>query len=262
MKGRIFIGRFLVRLGGFIKSLAVVVMRPEDLIEFSLLSYARRKPIGTFSSDAFIESGLYPPEEKLVDNLKQKGGNLLILGVGGGREVLAFVRMGYLVTGADFLPELVAKAKENASRYGYEFKGDIQEFSRLDTGADRYDVVWLSYAMYSSISTREKRINMLRRIWKSLKTGGEFACQFYYDPFVRPKPVVENARKLVGYLSLGNSSYQTGDMILGGLQFIHAFKSEQEVREEFDQTAFRLCYLDLSSSRKRGEAILEKSCFE
>lgn len=41
MRPRVALGRFLVRLGRFIESLAVVVMRPEDLVAFSRERYAR-----------------------------------------------------------------------------------------------------------------------------------------------------------------------------------------------------------------------------
>lgn len=41
MSLRISLSRFLIQLGAFVQSLPVLVMRPDDLVEFSRQSYAR-----------------------------------------------------------------------------------------------------------------------------------------------------------------------------------------------------------------------------
>ena len=43
VRPRLHLGRFLIRLGRFIQSLAVMVMRPDDLMAFGQLTYARAK---------------------------------------------------------------------------------------------------------------------------------------------------------------------------------------------------------------------------
>ena len=45
MRVRVSLARGLLRLGAFIQSLPVVVMRPDDLVEFSRQSYARPRTV-------------------------------------------------------------------------------------------------------------------------------------------------------------------------------------------------------------------------
>lgn len=58
MRIRVILERMLVRLGRFIQSLALMVMRPDDLIEYSRRSYAKPGSIDAWSDPDLIDSGL------------------------------------------------------------------------------------------------------------------------------------------------------------------------------------------------------------
>ena len=69
MSARIPLARGLLRLGAFIQSLAVVVMRPDDLVEFSRQSYARPRTVESWAGDAMVDSGLTLEEHDLLSAL-------------------------------------------------------------------------------------------------------------------------------------------------------------------------------------------------
>jgi hypothetical protein len=48
---RIRLAHFLIRLGRFIQSLALMVMRPDDLVEFSRQTYDKKDHVESWSSD-------------------------------------------------------------------------------------------------------------------------------------------------------------------------------------------------------------------
>ena len=84
MKSRISVARFLNRLGGFIQSLAIVVMKPDDLIEYSRQSYRRNQNMELWIRDDVVDSGLTEYENTLLDYVPLRKGRILLLGVGGG----------------------------------------------------------------------------------------------------------------------------------------------------------------------------------
>jgi ubiquinone/menaquinone biosynthesis C-methylase UbiE len=258
MRLRITLARFLIRLGRFIQSLALMVMRPDDLVEFSRQTYDRRDHVESWSSDELIESGLDSDESSLFEKIPLKNGKLLLLGIGGGREAFYFAEKGFEVTGVDFSEGMVKSALENAQKKGLTISGLVQEISKLEVPDNSYDVVWLSSAMYSSIPTKKRRLMMLKRIRKTLKPGGCFICQFHWDARLKPSQKGEFMRKIVSFLTLGNFEYEKGDMLWHNLEFIHAFSSEEELRSEFEEGHFHVKHVQLLEENMRGGAVLTK----
>jgi SAM-dependent methyltransferase len=258
MNLRMFLGRFLIRFGRFIQSLSIMVMRPDDLVEFSRQTYAKKKNVEGWGSDDLLDSGLDPDEEELIKKVPLHEGKLLLLGVGGGREAIPLSQMGFEVTGLDFVEDMVSSAKDNARKRGVNISGIVQEISKLDVPAGSYDIVWLSSAMYSCVPTKRRRINMLRRIAHTLKSGGYFICQFHWDQHVGFSRKVEFARKLFALLSMGNLWYEKGDMLWNNVEFIHAFYSEQELQSEFKAGGFEIIFIDCPKESIRGGALLKK----
>lgn len=148
MRPRITLGRFLIRLGKFVQSLAVMVMRPDDLVEFGRQMYTRPHNVASWGRPELVYRGLGLNETALLEHLPLKQGRLLLLGVGGGREAIPLAQMGFDVTGVDFVPGMVEKARENAAQRGVRIEGLVQEISKLDVPDGAYDVVWLCAAMY------------------------------------------------------------------------------------------------------------------
>jgi hypothetical protein len=89
---RISLGHFLIRLGRFIQSLALMSMRPDDLVEFSRQTYA--KQVSHWGSEEVTAEGLSPLESCLLEKVPLKKGRLLVLGVGRGRDAIPLARLG------------------------------------------------------------------------------------------------------------------------------------------------------------------------
>jgi SAM-dependent methyltransferase len=252
MRPRIRVARFLIRLGTFIQSLSIRVMRPDDLIEFGRQSYARPTLVTQLSSGEVMSGGLSPLETSLLKKVPAKPGRLLLLGVGGGREAIPLAHLGFTVTGVDFIPELVEKAKENAARQGVVIEGLVQEISQLEVPPGSYNLVWLSSTMYSSLPTRRRRIQMLRRIHQALRPGGYFICNFQWGPPYHFSPAAEFIRKVFAFLTLGNLWFEPGDEN-NALEFFHVFSSEAELLSEFGEGGLTVMTFEVPEGWKRGK---------
>ena len=260
MSIRIALARRLISLGRLVQSLVLMVMKPDDLVEFGRQTYARPHNVASWASDKNVRRGLRPEELALVEQLPSKDGarRVLLLGVGGGREAIPLAQMGFDVTGVDFVPALIEEAKANAERAGVHIEGIVQEISRLDVPPASFDVVWLSAAMYLCVPTRARRAAFLRRVHRALKPGGHFLCQFYWGTSDKFSRKAEWVRRAFALLTLGNRTYEPGDMLMHHIEFIHGFQSEYELRAEFTAGGFRVMYLHIGDPMPRGEAVLVK----
>jgi SAM-dependent methyltransferase len=258
MRPRIRVARFLVRLGDFIKSLAMRVMRPDDLVEIGRQSYARADLVKYWGSAGMAGGGLDPFESGLLEKVPAPPGRLLLLAVGGGREAIPLAHLGFAVTGVDFIPELVEKAKENAAGRGVTIEGLVQEIAQLEVPPASYDLVWLGNLMYSAIPSRRRRVQMLRRIHQALTPGGHFICTFRWGPAHGFSSTAEFVRQAFAFLTLGNLWFEPGDD-LNVFEFFHVFSSEAGLLSEFGEGGLTVLNLQVPEGWKggRGGAVLQ-----
>jgi len=258
MSRRVRNARFLLGLGTFIQSLPVVVMNPDDLIEFSRRSYEKPGDVDSWAEDPFVDSGLTEDEKALIDAAPTRSGKLLLLGAGGGREAIPFTQMGFEVTGVDFIPGSVERLIENGRKRGLTIHGLTQEISQLSVSKDNYDIVWISRDMYSCIPNRSRRVAMVQRIHDALKPGGYFLCQYHLNPAMYPSPRGIKLRRLIAILTLGNYQYEPGDCLWQNIEFLHAFSSEEQVRSEIEAGGLRAECFPANKSPSRKAVICVK----
>lgn len=259
MNRRVHFARLLLRLGNFIQSLPVALMKPDDLIEFSHQTYSRSSNVEAWSEDPLLNSGLSDSEQELIGEVAEIRGDLLLLGVGGGREAIPLANMGFRVTGVDYVPAMVDRALENAANRGLQIKGLVQEISRLDVNENAYDVVWLSRAMYSCVPTRSRRVAMVKRIKSALKPGGFFLCQFQCRSDLRIRGKSELLKRAFAASILGNRSYEEGDKLWLNVEFVHEFSSEETIRSEIEEGGLPVLRIRTYPSLLRGSVVCRKN---
>ncbi len=258
MRFRIVLARSLIRAGRFVQSLAIMIMRPDDLIEFTRQTYENMASVEGWSEAKLVDAGLSEAEKTLLERVPFRSGKLLLLGVGGGREAVPLARMGFEVTGVDFIPALVEKAVENSRVRGASIIGLVQDISRVNVPPASYEIVWLTSGTYSSIPTRKRREIMLDRIREALVPSGYFLCQFMIDRDSGPRGKGEALRRIFSWLTLGNLAYEKGDRLADSIEFLHYFRTENEVRSEFEKRGFEVVELFFPDRGVRGGAVLKK----
>lgn len=258
MSTRIRAAKLLIKTGRFIQSAAVAIMRPQDLIEFSRQYYLKQDNVQGWSDAQLVNSGLSTLERSLLNKTGANHGRLLLLGVGGGREAISLAKLGFEVTGIDFIPQMVERAEANARKNGVGIVGLVQEISQLDMPENAYDIVWLSAAMYSCVPTRKRRGDMLKRIHNTLRPGGYFLCGFLWNPRVDVSSKIVFLKKLVAWLTLGNFHYEKGDMLRFNLEFIHAFTAHKELKAEIIQGGFELIDIQANDENEFAGVIARK----
>jgi ubiquinone/menaquinone biosynthesis C-methylase UbiE len=238
--------------------LPVLFMRPTDLIEFGRQNYARPAHLQIWSGKRHIDLGLRDPEKAALEKMALEKGRVLVLASGGGREAVALSKIGFDVTIVDLVPKMIERAIENARNNGISITGLVQDMSKLDVPEDSYDIVWLFEGMYSSVPTRKRRMEMLKRIRRAIKPGGFFVCQFLWKTETRDSFGIYTLKKLLACLTLGNLQYENGDVLWKETEFMHLFSSEEEIKREFERRGFEVNYVHIPNDGIRGEALLRK----
>jgi SAM-dependent methyltransferase len=258
MRTRVMLAHSLTILGGFIRSLSIMIMRPDDLVEFSRQSYSDPSALRMWSDEKLISCALNPLDQTMLDKLPLKKGRFLLLGVGGGREAILLAESGFDVTGVDFVPEMLAATQKLAAERGLSISTLLQEMSKLDVPSRSYDVVWFSTAMYSCVPTVKRRVELLGRIWNCLRPGGYVVLQFSCGKTKESRPISVFLKKTFALLTWGNTRYEHGDVLWGNSEFTHVFGSEDEIKSELARTGFNLFYMDFGQDNSPGAALLQK----
>jgi SAM-dependent methyltransferase len=248
----------MVRLGELVQRLALTVMRPDDLVEFSRRYYRHPTIVETWCDPGLIDEGLTESEKTLLQGITGQGRRLLVLGVGGGREAIALAQMGFQVTGVDFVTQMVPRALSNAQRAGVQISVLAQDFSDFPFAPECYDVVWLSAGMYSSIPTRKRRVRLLASIRKGLTPGGYFLCQFLFYPNAGRPSKLEYLEKIWAHLTFGYVENEQGDCLLGNSQFMHLFYRESDLKSEFEEAGFEILSISGTPADAMRGAVLSK----
>jgi len=259
MSFHLFLGRQFIRLGRLLQSMAIMVMKPDDLVHFSRDTYRSTASLHEWGSAAIVDSGLNVNEQSLLGDLGVKQGRLLLLGVGGGRDAISLAKRGFEVTGVDYVPEMAAAALENAKQRGVNITTFAHEITTLPRPTAPYDVIWFSISMYSVVPTRRRRVQMLTLLSAMLSPGGRVVCQFHYDPSRGPSRKSLLLRRAIAWLTLGNFSYEPGDTLWAGIEFAHLFRSREEFAEEIAAAGFEIAAFHIYADSPRGGAILHRT---
>lgn len=253
MRSRITVGRFLIRLGGFVESMAVAWMRSSDLVEFN-----RRHAYVPDGNDSFTRSeatdrNLSKEEIVLLQKLPSASAKIILFG--DGHEKSALAHRGHDVT---LVSEDLCLA--SAMRTGTS-TGDLQMWAMVHAPlgpagvAVSYDTAWLGGIFYSKIPGRVTRIALLKQIGSALKPGGCLVCQFLWDPRGRRLSVAVLLRRLFAFLTMGNFRLQNGDAIREGREFSHTFSFWGEFQDEVQAAGFEIVFSQLPPAAVYGGVV-------
>lgn len=176
-------------------------------------------------------------EEEVLTRHHIVSGKILVLGTGVGRESIALAKRGLQVVGLDISRSALRMAAQIARTAGAPVAFVQADFLALPTHPAHFDYILLPSIMYSAIPGRNWRQTWLRQLTSLLSPGGVAILQFLVDsdPLTRRKRVSETINQWLTRVPGTNRLYQPGDTCPQG-HFLHAFQSEQELRQELSES--------------------------
>jgi SAM-dependent methyltransferase len=166
-------GRLFARVHRTFNHLSAGTLRLDDLrtgIERSWEHFEAR--------DSSVEAGLVAWEEDLLASFVDPAADdVLLVGSGPGRDLVAMVARGYRVSAVEPARRANATARRHLAKHG--LSADIIEGFFEDVDLPRsYDVIIFSNCCYSFIPQSGRRIDALRKAVEHLRPGGRIVITY------------------------------------------------------------------------------------
>jgi SAM-dependent methyltransferase len=124
-----------------------------------------------YRTDEWNERGLGDWEREAVAAVAAPGASVLVVGCGGGREVLGLLEAGYDARGCESHPELRAFAERFLAARGHPGRVAAAARDAVPDGP-RCDVVLAGWGTYSLVHPRAARVAFLAGARRRLEAGG------------------------------------------------------------------------------------------
>jgi hypothetical protein len=195
--------------------------------------------------------GLAPWERAAIEAYFSPGSRLMVLAVGGGREVVALRRLGFDAQGWESHPELLASAQKLLVEEGHA--GVIHPVRRdeVPVGSDIYDGIILGWGMYMLVHGRPRRLALLGAAHRRLVAGGPLLLSFF-DRVSDDRRALRVFRiaQLVRRI-LFREPVELGDDMLPNV--VHRF-TRDEIEQELKAAGFELLRFEPSGSGRLASA--------
>lgn len=195
-----------------------------------------------YRTDEWNERGLFQWEQDLVQESFPSGGRVVVVGCGGGREVLALLKDGYDVVGFESHPALLAFGDGLLTAKGYPSRVRAVPRDAFPHDAGPCDAVIIGWGAYSLVHGEESRINLLRDAYDQLRPDAPILVSFFARPSdhreARWTQAMANGLRRVR----GARTVQLGDTLAPNL--VHVFHRDEITDEAlaagFEVATYRL----------------------
>jgi SAM-dependent methyltransferase len=239
-----------------LEAVALGCLRTEDLTQLANEVYTR--DVQTANPGYLAEMGIRPIEQDIIPMLGEwtSGRRLLDVFCGAGREAELFSQHGFLVTGIDSNPAMIAEAGRYCTAHGLQVRFVQADFTTFQTDA-HWDLVYFSPFMYQAFCGRRKRIELLRKAGQFLAEGGVllFAIIPPTEPTVGSR-FYHGIARLTTCLSGSDLELERTDRLTYG-GFRHFFRPA-EVEREVAEAGYVLVDSRLTSCRTHYFLVLRK----
>jgi SAM-dependent methyltransferase len=122
-------------------------------------------------------SGLMPWEQDFYARFLKPDDEILVVGCGAGRDLIALLRAGYKVEGIEAAPRAAAMARAMLVRQGLSAPIAVGRIEATPIPRT-FDVYIFSWFCYSYIPTRVTRVSVLRAVARRLTPGGRILITY------------------------------------------------------------------------------------
>ena len=157
------------------------------------------------------DTRLLPWEEACLGRFVHADSEVLLIGCGSGRDLLALLERGCRVTGIDPSRQGLAIAEHLLRDRGLTAKL-IEGFFEDTPVAYGFDVVIFSYYCYAAIPVAFRRIAALKKA-AALVTRGGYVIVSHAAGIRRPRPILVGLGRIAGALTRSDWRLEPGDLV-------------------------------------------------
>jgi hypothetical protein len=192
-----------------------------------------------YQDDDYNRSGLWTWEDDMMARYFEGKKQLVLVGAGAGREVLALGQLGYEVKGFECNADLVKNANTMLEQEGFPPSVELAPPDICPPSNQIFGGLIVGWGAYMLIQGRAKRIALLRSMREQSYAGTPLLVSFFVR---RPD---EQRYKIIAVLGnffrglAGRDLIEVGDDLEP--EYVHYF-TEEELSKELAEAGFRLEY--------------------
>jgi hypothetical protein len=222
------------------------LLRPETLLDIDRVYYANA---AKYTDSGYNRSGLWAWEREMITRFFGRCQRLLIVGAGGGREVLALTQLGFEAQGLECNHKLVLAA--NLLLAEEKLPPTVQYAppnTCPDTGTS-YDGLVVGWGAYMLIQGRAQRIALLRSMRNQTPPDAPVLISFFSRPTSAKRFLIITVVGNVLRRLLGRERLELGDDLEP--EYVHYF-TQEEIATELQEGGFKLVFYN---SQPYGHAV-------
>jgi SAM-dependent methyltransferase len=212
---RLLVGSLVGLAGTLERGATVSTFVAAGLLRFATLGRhmgENWRRFGLSQAEPDVAAGLFGWEERFYGPFLEAGDRVLVVGCGGGRDLVPLLERGYRAEGLEPVAVCAAMARERVARRGLMAEIQTGDIVTADlTGA--YDVIIFSWLCYSYIPLRSRRIAVLRKVTAHLAAGGRILISYVLAP-PAPRRLPWRLARLASQLSRADWRPEYGDVFL------------------------------------------------
>ena len=188
-----------------------------------------------YANDACGAPRLMPWEEAVYDRFVPRGADVLVIGSGSGRDLVALVERGYHVTGIEPAEAAIRQARRMLLERQLSATL-IEGFFEDAAVSGGFDAVIFSYYCYAFIPVSRRRIDALKKAATLLTPGGHVVVSHAANT-VRPRALHIRLAQVSGRLAGSDWRLEAGDAVWDNrtarpsYSYTHAFEPGELERE-------------------------------
>lgn len=221
-------------LRGLFSGIWLGLLRRETLLEINRKYYSSSNK---YRDPNYNKSGLLPWESVMIAAHFQNCRRLLLVGAGGGREMVALTRLGYEVHGFECNSELVRAANALLASEGLTASVQVAPPDTCPTFQGTYDGLIVGWGAYMLIQGRDNRIALLRKMRAQVRAEAPLLVSFFFRS--------PDARRFFVTKAIGNAlrrlrqreKIELGDALEP--EYVHYF-TQNEISGELREAGFAL----------------------
>ena len=199
--------------------------------------------------EQYNRRGLFLWEKEAIERYFIGRKHLLLIGAGGGREVIALSRLGYEVDGYECHPQLVEAARNLLVKENLSAQIQIAPRDQCPDGNKVYDGLIVGWGAYMLIQGRQHRIDFLRQLRSRAKESSPVLLSFYDRDFdTRRFKIIKFIGNVLRRMT-GGEQMELGDDLFPN--YVHYFIRD-EVESELRAGGFDLKFY---STKSYGHAV-------
>jgi hypothetical protein len=190
-----------------------------------------------YYSEAYNRRGLWAWEKEAISQYFHACKSLMVIGAGGGREVLALSKMGFQADGFECNTQLLEFANTLIQKDASTARMEFLDRDQCPNNGKIYDGAIMGWGSYMLIQTQAKRLAFLQQLKTQLPANAPLLISFYAAPRKgRYYKVVMQVGNVFRSL-LGRDRLELGDDLAP--EYVHYF-TRKDIDAEFKAAGFEL----------------------